>query len=107
MKKVNFERFEIYVAINHKEVVVQDCREGFANIIYLNGSGVACHALAMKVYKSEGATEYSDEEIALMKQFAENFGNLSLYDSFEMNIRDGEDDKNNSEKNKKKRRVKQ
>ena len=42
-----------------------------------------------------------------MKQFAENFGNLSLYDSFEMNIRDGEDDKNNSEKNKKKRRVKQ
>ena len=49
MKKINFERFEIYTSINHKEVLVQDCREGFANIIYLNGSGVACHALAMKV----------------------------------------------------------
>ena len=55
---------------------MQDCREGFANIIYLNGSGVACHTLALKVYKSEGATEYSDEEITLMNQFAENFGNL-------------------------------
>lgn len=87
MKTINFERFEIYTSINHKEVIVQDCREGFANIIYLNGSGVACHALAMKVYKSEGATEYSDEEFALMKQFAENFGNLSLLDSFDMNVK--------------------
>lgn len=104
MKKINFERFEIYTTINHKEVVVQDCREGFANIIYLNGSGVACHALAMKVYKSEGETEFSDEEIALMRQFAENFGNLSLLDSFDINIRDGADNKNNSVDNKKRRR---
>lgn len=88
MKTINFEKFEIYTAINHKEVIVQDCREGFANIIYLNGSGVACHALAMKIYKSEGETEFSDEEIALMKQFAENFGNLSLLDSFNMNIKE-------------------
>lgn len=92
MKRINFERFEIYTTINHKEVVVQDCREGFANIIYLNGSGVACHALAMKVYKSEGATEYSDEEFALMKQFAENFGNLSLLDSFDMNVKESTND---------------
>ena len=41
MKRINFERFEIYTTINHKEVVVQDCREGFANIIYLNGRDVA------------------------------------------------------------------
>ena len=88
MKTINFERFEIYTSINHKEVIAQDCREGFANIVYLNGSGVACHALAMKIYKSEGATEYSDEELTLMKQFAENFGNLSLLDSFDMNIKD-------------------
>ena len=83
MKKINFERFEIYTSINHKEVIVQDCREGFANIIYLNGSGVACHALAMKD---------SDEEITLMKQFAENFGNLSLLDSFDMNVKEGTND---------------
>lgn len=92
MKRINFERFEIYTTINHKEVVVQDCREGFANIIYLNGSGVACHALAMKIYKSEGATEYSDEEITLMKRFAENFGNLSLLDSFDMNVKESTSD---------------
>lgn len=104
MKKINFERFEIYTTINHKEVVVQDCREGFANIIYLNGSGVACHALAIKIYKSEGETEFTDGEIDLMKQFAENFGNLSLLDSFDINIRDGADNKNNSSENKKRRR---
>lgn len=92
MKKINFERFEIYTSINHKEVIVLDCREGFANIIYLNGSGVACHALAMKVYKSEGETEYSDEEVTLMKKFAENFGNLSLLDSFDMNVKESTND---------------
>lgn len=70
MKTINFERFEIYTSINHKEVIVQDCREGFANIIYLNGSGVACHALAMKVYKSEGATEYDDRECDMVREYA-------------------------------------
>lgn len=92
MKTINFERFEIYTTINHKEVIVQDCREGFANIIYLNGSGVACHALAMKIYKSEGEMEFTDEEITLMKQFAENFGNLSLLDSFDMNVKESTND---------------
>ena len=71
---------------------VQDCRVVFANIIDLIVSGVACHALAMKFYKSEGSTEYSDEEITLMKQFAENFGNLSLLDSFDMNVKEGTND---------------
>ena len=92
MKTINFERFEIYTTINHKEVIVQDCREGFANIIYWNGSGVACHALAMKIYKSEGEMEFTDEEITLMKQFAENFGNLSLLDSFDMNVKESTND---------------
>lgn len=87
MKTVNFERFEIYTGISHKEVAVQDCREGFANIIYLNGSGVACHALAMKIYKSEGETEFSGEEIQLMKRFAETYGNAAFSDSLEANIK--------------------
>lgn len=67
-------------------------QEGFANIIYLNGSGVACHALAMKVYKSEGETEFTDEEITLMKKFAEKFGNMSLLDSFDMNVKESTND---------------
>lgn len=92
MRKINFERFEIYTSINHKEVVVKDCRESFANVIYFNGSGVACHSLAMKVYKSEGETEFTDEEIALMKKFVENFGSLSFFDSFDINVKESTSD---------------
>lgn len=98
MKKINFKRFEMYVGISRKETVVRDCREAFANIIYLNGSGVACHALAMKIYESDGETEYSEEEISLMNRFVESFGTLSLRDSFGMNV--VETIENNEEKRK-------
>lgn len=88
MKRINFEKFEIYTGISRKSVVVNDCREGFADIIYLNGSGVACHTLAMKIYESKGETEFSEEEVALMKKFAVQFGNLALRDSFDNNVKD-------------------
>ncbi len=97
MKKINFKRFEIYNAISHKEVVVHDCREEFANIIYLNGNGVACHALAMKVYKSEGDTEFSEEEISMMKKFADKFGSLAFNDSIDLNIKEIETKENDRE----------
>ncbi len=100
MKKINFKRFEMYVGISRKETVVRDCREAFANIIYLNGSGVACHALAMKIYESDGETEYSEEEISLMNRFVESFGTLSLRDSFNMNVLEIETIENNEEKRK-------
>lgn len=90
-KCIDFKRFELFCGISRKECLVQDCREGFADIIYLNGTGVACSTLAMKIYKSEGATEYSDEEIALMKRFVEAYGSVALNDSFDMNIKEKEE----------------
>lgn len=91
LKYIDFKRFELFCGISKKECLVQDCRESFADIIYLNGTGVACSTLAMKIYKSEGATEYSDEEIALMKRFVEAYGSVALNDSFDMNIKEKEE----------------
>lgn len=92
MKTVNFERFEIYTSISHESVAVRDCREWFANIIYMNGNGVACHSLAMKIYRSEGPADYTDEEISMMRQFAEKFGSLLLNDSLGINIKEKKED---------------
>lgn len=40
-------------------------------MIYLNVNGIKAHALAMKIYRSEGETEYTPEEVRLIKEVAE------------------------------------
>ena len=71
MKKLNFERLEIYTDISHTECIVQDVRKDFANIIYQGGSGMEAHALAHKIYENEGEVEYTDEEVSLIRKFVE------------------------------------
>ena len=40
-------------------------------MIYLNVNGIKAHALAMKIYQSEGAADYSSEEVKLIREVAE------------------------------------
>lgn len=88
MKRINFERFEIYNGVAHKDCTVIDAREGFADIIYRNGSGVRCADLAMKIFKSSGETEYAEEDVELMKRFATEYCSVALADSFGANIKE-------------------
>ena len=71
MKKIDFSRMKMFLDVAHTCPVVQDVRKDFANLIYSLGSGIECHALAFKIYKSQGVDEYSDEECAIIKQFAD------------------------------------
>lgn len=69
--KLNFKQFIIPTGISRKNHQTGDARESFANIIYLNVNGIRAHALAMKIYNSEGEEDYSPEEVQLMKEVAE------------------------------------
>lgn len=40
-------------------------------MLYLNVNGIRAHALAMKIYNSEGEENYSPEEVKLIKEVAE------------------------------------
>lgn len=62
MKKINFSKMEIFTDISHEHRQVADFRKDFANIIYRNGSGIEALSLAMKIYQSEGDTEYDEKE---------------------------------------------
>lgn len=73
MKKINFEKILVASDIARKHCENKDCRESFANILYANGSGIAAHALALKIYNSKGDTEYSDEEVNLIIEHANVF----------------------------------
>ena len=48
-----------------------DVRETFADIIYNNVNGIKAHALALKIYESEGEADYTDDEVKLVRVVAE------------------------------------
>ena len=71
MKKINFEKFRSYISVNHKNSKVIDAREIFADMIYANVNGIRAHSLAMKIFKSKGAEDYTSEEVKLIVAVAE------------------------------------
>jgi hypothetical protein len=48
-----------------------DVREPFADMIYNNVNGIKAHALALKIYESEGEADYTDDEVKLVRIVAE------------------------------------
>ena len=71
MIKINFSRFGVYTGILRKEKRMGDVREEFADLLYRNVSGIRSHALALKIYSSKGDTEYTVDEVRLIKSVAE------------------------------------
>lgn len=78
--KINFEQFSLYQGLD-KHVEILNVKNVFANELYNRGQGIAFHALALKIYNSEGETEYSEMEYALMVDFANNCMTPSFIDS--------------------------
>ena len=69
--KLNFQHFSVPTGISRKNRQTGDARESFANMIYMNVNGIRAHALALKIYNSEGEEEYSLEEVRLIREVAE------------------------------------
>ena len=83
MKKINFQKFSMPDGIANKKQVAGDVRESFADSIYNNLSGIA-----EKIYKSEGAVEYDEKEVEMMKVAATNFCQPRFMDALEMALAD-------------------
>lgn len=73
MTKIDFQHFKVYASISRKAAHTVDARETFADLIYNNVNGIRAHALALKIYKSDGETEYSEDEMSLMSAVANKF----------------------------------
>lgn len=71
MKKIDFQHYTIYTGIAHNQKRVGDARESMANLFYEGANGIKAHALAFKIYRSEGATEYTDEEVRMITTMVE------------------------------------
>lgn len=42
--KIDFQHFNVYMAVNHKSARTMDVRESFADMIYNNVNGIKAHS---------------------------------------------------------------
>lgn len=87
MTKINFEQLAVYTDISKKNTLTGDVRESFSNILYTRANGVRMHALAMKIYQSEGSTDYDDEELRMILSVAEGTTTPAFFDSLKEHIK--------------------
>lgn len=88
MKKLNFKEFSIPTGISRKHRQTGDARESFANLLYLNVNGIRAHALALKIYQSEGEVSYTDEEVQLITEVAERMCTPNFIDGLNEQLSD-------------------
>ena len=67
MAKINFQQFRIPAGIDRSRYQTGDARESVANMLYLNVNGIRAHALALKIYRSEGVTDFTEEEVRTLR----------------------------------------
>lgn len=71
--KINFKNFPVYTAIDKEAVVQRDIAFIVSNGIYTNIPGIQAHALALKIYNSDGEIELNEQEASLLERCMEIF----------------------------------
>lgn len=89
MKKIDFQNFEMPLGISINRTQVGDVRESVANLVYLNVCGIKAHALALKIYQSDGKTEYNDEEVRTIMDVANLYGTPAFIDGLQNQLERG------------------
>ncbi len=86
MARLNFQQFRIPTGIDRTQYRTGDARESVANMLYLNVNGIRAHALAMKIYRSEGGTDYTEEEVRTLTDVAAAYGTPAFIDALNEQI---------------------
>ena len=71
--KIKLEKLEIFMTLDKKVSQVINARKQIANLIYSQGAGfgLAGQALAVKMWNGSDETEYTDDEVKIIKELVE------------------------------------
>ena len=71
--KLNLEHLEVFMTLDKNQCQVVNARKQIANIIYSQGAGygLAGQALAVKMWNGNDETEYTDDEVIIIKELVE------------------------------------
>lgn len=68
--KINFDEVMIFSDVARTHGEIKSIRKAFADFIYTQQSGVLARALANKIFKGNNETEYTPEEVELIKIYS-------------------------------------
>lgn len=89
MAKINFQQFRIPAGIDRSKYQTGDARESVANMLYLNVNGIRAHALALKIYHSEGETDFTEEEVRTLREVASTYATPAFIDGLNEQLEGG------------------
>ncbi len=71
--KIKFEHLEVFMTLDKNQCQVVNARKQIANLIYSQGAGLglAGQALAVKMWNGSDDTEYTDDEVKIIKELVE------------------------------------
>lgn len=80
--KINFKQFRLKDGIGIDDFHMANVQMELATVLYDKGTGLACHALAMKIYNSEdGLVDLSRREYVTLLAFSEDMMTPKFIDS--------------------------
>lgn len=81
MKSIDFTAIPIRLSIDSTDTIEADLKSQIANLIYTQTTGIASHALALKLFNAEKEVELSEEEIIQINQIIERLSTPAMIDS--------------------------
>lgn len=90
--KIDFTHITVPENLAHTRVRIIDIKEQFADVIYQRGTGIACHALALKIYKSTPDTGYDEREVQLILALVQQLLTPAVMDAIDDAIKVGQKD---------------
>jgi len=70
--KIDFDRIEVFTDLERTRCTVASLRKPLANALYSQGTGLACHALALKLWNTEGLADISEDEAAIITRLVDS-----------------------------------
>lgn len=94
--KLNLEHLEVFTTLDNTQCQVVNARKQIANIIYSQGAGLglAGQAIAVKMWNGNDETEYTDDEVKIIKELVERTTAPCFIDAVNVAISNAVDKKN-------------
>lgn len=96
--KIKLEHLEVFMTLDKNQCQVVNARKQIANIIYSQGAGLglAGQALAVKMWNGNDDTEYTDEEVEIIKELVERTAAPCFIDAVNVAVSNAVSEKTNN-----------
>lgn len=89
--RIDFDRLEVFTDLEKRHCTVVSVRRDFANLLYQRGQGIACHALALKLWNTPGEQDFDEEEAQIITRMADTLCSPAMIDAIKGRMSKGQE----------------